>query len=119
MSDQKPAFQISFRVVGVPRPAGSKKHVGQGILVDDSGPRGELWRRKVSKAASQAMSVLRLGKIIGPVQLHIEFYLPRPKSHFRLKGTGPLKDNAPIYHLQKPDATKLLRSVEDALNGLA
>jgi len=68
------------------------------------------------KAASFAMSDLSLGKLIGPVDLRVDFFMPRPKSHYRLSGTGPLKDGAPVYHVQKPDATKLLRSVEDALN---
>lgn len=109
-------FQISFRVVGVPRPAGSKKYVGKGIIVDQSGPRGELWRNRVKKAASLYMTSIGQAPLTGPVKLKLEFSLPRPKKHFKLNGTGPLKDNAPYYHLQKPDSTKLLRAVEDAMS---
>ncbi len=42
--------------------------------------------------------------------------MPRPKAHSRKDGV--LKDDAPNWHANKPDATKLLRSLEDALTGV-
>ena len=45
--------------------------------------------------------------------------MPRPASHYGTKkGERYLKPNAPRFHTSKPDATKLLRCVEDALNGV-
>jgi len=39
-----------------------------------------------------------------PVCVDINFYFPRPKSHYRTgKYAGQLKENAPSYHTKKPD----------------
>ena len=44
------------------------------------------------------------------------FYFPRPKSHFRTgKYSTHLKETAPDMHITKPDASNLLKFVEDAL----
>jgi crossover junction endodeoxyribonuclease RusA len=52
----------------------------------------------------------------GPILLEIGFRLPRPKGHYGVKGLRP---SAPPYPVTKPDLTKLLRALEDALKGLA
>lgn len=44
------------------------------------------------------------------------FYFPRPKSHFRTgKYSTHLKQTAPDLHTAKPDASNLIKFVEDAL----
>jgi Holliday junction resolvase RusA-like endonuclease len=49
--------------------------------------------------------------------LEVEVVLPRPLSHRRKDGsTAP---GAPRYPITKPDATKMLRAVEDAMTGIA
>jgi Holliday junction resolvase RusA-like endonuclease len=55
-----------------------------------------------------------------PVALHCDFHFTRPASHY---GTGRnsklLKDSAPIWHAQQPDADKLCRLVMDSLTHAA
>jgi Holliday junction resolvase RusA-like endonuclease len=55
----------------------------------------------------------------GPLGLAATFTLRRPKGHF---GTGrnarKLKPSAACWPVVKPDATKLLRAIEDALTGV-
>jgi crossover junction endodeoxyribonuclease RusA len=42
--------------------------------------------------------------------------MPRPKSHFRTGSrAGELRETAARYPVTKPDRTKLLRALEDAL----
>lgn len=106
---------ISFFVPGLPRPGGSKRvfispKTGKPIVTDMS--KNKDWKASVAQAASE-----RTGPMNGPLELYISFIMPRPKSHF--KKSGALKDNAPQWHTVKPDATKLTRSTEDALKGIA
>lgn len=65
------------------------------------------------------MRAEELDALIGPLELHVTFYFPRPKSHYRTgRLAGVLKDAAPDFHTAKPDADKLLRAIGDALTGL-
>jgi len=108
-------LEVSFTVHGVPRPQGSKRHLGQGIMVEAS-PHLAAWREDV---ASAARKVYDEDLMIGAVYLRALFTFPRPKSHY---GTGrnenTLKPRAPKHHAQKPDLSKLVRAIEDALTGV-
>lgn len=114
--------EYSFFVPGHPAPGGSKKFVGfskatgRAILVDAAGQRNKDWRTTVQVFAQQA----GVQPLDGPIALTVRFCMPRPKSHY---GTGRkashLKAAAPSFHTTKPDTTKLLRSTEDALAGIA
>lgn len=112
---------VSFDVPGLPKPAGSKrafahKSTGRIIVTDDSGVPGKQWRHCVADAARVAMHLAGFREPFrGPIRLLATFARPRPKSHYGAKG---LKPNAPVYPLGKPDVTKLLRSVEDAMTGI-
>ena len=120
------ADSISFFAEGSPATAGSKngypfrrKGGGLGVrMVDASGARGKAWRKAVQTQFRMAHPSHK--PFTGAVWLRVAFLLPRPKCHY---GTGRnadrLKDSAPLAHTKKPDATKLLRAVEDALSGLA
>lgn len=64
----------------------------------------------------------------GPVRMSAVFRFQRPSNHYRRDGTlKPLNaalssatsKEAPLYHCVKPDASKLQRSSEDAMSGLA
>jgi Holliday junction resolvase RusA-like endonuclease len=110
---------FSFTVPGVPGTAGSKKYVGhragRPVLVDDA-KKGKEWRASVQLFARQAG--VRL--LAGPVQLCVTFYMPRPAGHYKAGDRSkPVKDSAPARPLTKPDCTKMLRAVEDALKGIA
>ena len=111
---------IRFFVPGVPAPGGSKKAFrspsGRIVVMDDC-KRNKPWRDSVASFALEAM----VGKtpLEGPLRVSMYFMLPRPRHHFRTgKKAGQLKDTAPYYHTSKPDATKLVRSTEDAMTGI-
>lgn len=109
-------MQISFRVYGTPKPGGSKRgflnrHTGRVQIVETCDNAD--WKTSVRLAAVEAMK--GKGLLQGPLSLTILFYVPRPKSHFGKKG---LKKHAPGYSMKLPDATKLLRSTEDAMTGI-
>lgn len=106
---------ISFTVHGVPQPAGSKKgfvHPSTGrVVITDDAKKSRPWKAQVSDAAIQSVGdghdLLR-----GPLELRVVFHLPRPKGHYGKRGVRP---GARQWPAVKPDATKLLRAVEDAL----
>ena len=106
---------IEFRVHGIPRPQGSKRHVGRGIMVESSRHVGQ-WRNDVMSAAQQAYSG---PAVTGAVELDITFYFPRPKGHY---GTGRNADKLKPSAPEKPttravgDTTKRARSTEDAIS---
>lgn len=115
-------MRVQFFVPGLPAPAGSKKafaHASTGkiIVTDTSGKRGRDWRACVADTAVIAMG--GRAPIAGPLWLQVTFMMPRPRGHY---GTGRnadrLRAGAPRYPVVKPDATKLLRAVEDALTGI-
>lgn len=114
---------VTFFVPGVPQPGGSKKGFviktksgGMRANIVEDAKRNAPWRAVVSLVASERMS----GPFSGPVVVSFEFLMPRPASHY---GTGKnadrLKPGAPAGHTSKPDVTKLVRSTEDALKGIA
>jgi Holliday junction resolvase RusA-like endonuclease len=116
---------IRFFVAGKPQPRGSKrafpykKHDGKlGVKVSDDNPKGKYWMASVAYEAAA-----RFGgngsMFTGPIVLRLTFVMPRPKGHY---GTGKnrdtLKPSAPTYHTSRPDALKLTRAVEDAMQGI-
>lgn len=128
--------RVAFHVVGRPQPAGSKrafpivrKH-GIGVAVTDDNPHARSWKGDVAAAGHEAMA--RAGGtargadydqatplLAGPLGLAVTFTLARPKGHFGTgRNAGAVKASAPFYPTVKPDCTKLLRAVEDALTGV-
>lgn len=52
-----------------------------------------------------------------PLQVDLQFYFTRPKSHYKTgKNAHLLKDNPPEYHTSRPDVDNLSKFVMDALN---
>ena len=47
-----------------------------------------------------------------PLQVSLEFWMPRPKIHFLKSG---LRENAPVWHQTRPDCDNLAKAVLDAL----
>lgn len=100
---------LTFTVAGMaPAPQGSKRYVGNGVMVESS-KNVKPWRYLVQQAAVATNHPT----ITGPVSLSIVFLFPRPKSHYTPKGI--LRPSAPTYHCVRPDGSKILRSTEDAL----
>ncbi|MEU1815208.1 RusA family crossover junction endodeoxyribonuclease [Streptomyces roseifaciens] len=107
---------LSVTVYGLPGPQGSKRHVGNGRMLESS-RYVKPWREAVVWATRQEL-IRRRGwqPLTGPLAASMVFSFVRPKSHF---GTGRnahvLKASAPCQPDVTPDLSKLARSTEDAL----
>lgn len=129
---------IQFFATGVPAPQGShqahaikKKNPVTGkaeytgrVAVHQDNKNTDPWRNKVQAAAVVARYQgqrfnARTGAIVfpaGPVEVVIEFFMPRPKNHYGTgRNAGKLKPSAPEWCTTKPDTDKLERAVLDAL----
>lgn len=110
--------RISFQVLGVPAPQGSKTAVtiaGKARVIEAGSATGRArhrsWRRAVAEAARDIVDTERLDTPLdGPLWLDIGFRLPMPTSRpKRLRTLGQ------AWHTTRPDLSKLIRSTEDAL----
>jgi len=106
---------IFIPVIGIPAPQGSKRHVGHGIMIENS-KRVKPWRQDVKEAALNYYD----GEVIDQaVEVEIIFIFVRPKSHFGTgKNSRKLKPSAPVFVTSKGigDIDKLQRSTYDALS---
>lgn len=93
---------IEFNVLGEPAPQGSKRHVGNGRMIEASKKVGP-WRAAVKNAAVLYINENNHEKLSGPVIVEITFYLQKPKTVDRQ-----------LPHV-RPDLDKLIRSTFDAL----
>lgn len=118
--------ELAFVVLGKPQPAGSKRAFRNprtgGMIVTDANQNTKPWQALVASAALGAMVNGRQHELLrGPIVLEATFYQPRPKGHYRTKHGQPtdeLKPGVPLYPTSKPDTTKLVRAVEDAMEGI-
>lgn len=105
---------MNIIVYGLPVSQGSKRHVGHGIMVESS-KRLKPWREDIRQAVLER--VVRQGEFgFGPLDVHLTFTLPRPKSHYRTgRNAHLLRDSAPVAPAVRPDIDKLARAVLDAI----
>jgi len=98
---------MTITVYGTPAPQGSKRHVGNGVMIESSA-KVKPWREAVKWAVLENTRVhlLKDLRICGPVAVEMVFTLPKPKSAPKGRRTWPDR---------KPDLSKLIRSTEDAL----
>ena len=81
----------------------------------ESSPHVGPWRERVALAAHNAEPAM----LTGALSVTLEFYFPRPKSHYRTgRNAHLLRDAAPDYPTGKPDIDKLARAILDALTGI-
>lgn len=109
-------MRLAFYVHGTPAAQGSKRHLGNGILVESS-QRVKPWRADVVNAARQTVDP-DWRPLTGPVWISYSFTFARPKSHYRTgRNSDRLKDTAPTFVTSRGcgDLDKLLRSTSDAL----
>jgi crossover junction endodeoxyribonuclease RusA len=95
---------IEVFIPGIPAPQGSKKHVGNGVMIESCKalkPWRESIRTRLMNEAGQPIE-----RIEGAVVSTLEFILPRPKS--------TPKKRTPLA-TKKPDLDKLERAVNDAV----
>lgn len=120
---------LTFTVLGRPQPAGSKRafiHPStRRPVVVDAAKQSRPWKQEVAGAAQTALTDLaprlRGEPLFGraPVELTITFYRQRPKDDYgRGRNASTLKSASNAYPISKPDTTKLLRAVEDALTSV-
>lgn len=109
---------IKLYVAGQPIPQGDLAKSRYGKLYHKNADVLKPWRELIGlKAKEKGVKMLD-----GPVCVRAEFYFPHPKSHYR--GSNPDNPLLPRwqgvdFHTLKPDADKLMRSVLDALTGIA
>lgn len=104
----------TLTIHGHAKPQGSKRHIGNGIMVESS--KGlKPWRDQLKLLAQAHRPPVPLD---GPVAITLTFRFARPKAHY---GTGrnaqTLRADAPVYCTTRRngDGSKLQRAVEDAL----
>lgn len=112
---------VSFIVYGQAAPAGSKT---PGVtksgrrFVRDANPNAADWKRQVRQAAGEAMDG-RNALLDGPLVLTAWFYQPRPRNHYGSgRNSHKVKASAPQFPITAPDTTKLVRAIEDAMQGI-
>ncbi len=113
-------MKIAFSVPGIPRPGGSKRafhHPKTGrIIITDACREAKNWRAVVALSAREAYQGPLIQK---PLEMWIQFMFPHPQSHYRTgRNRAYLRACAPSVPAMKPDLTKLIRAVEDALTGI-
>jgi crossover junction endodeoxyribonuclease RusA len=112
-------MNYSFTVYGTAAPQGSKRHVGNGVMLESS-DRVRPWRQDVRFAALEKRPPD--WDMTTPMRLDLVFWFARPASHYGTKnGITYLKSNAPVYPVSARlgDIDKLSRAVLDALTGVA
>lgn len=112
--------EVRFAVYGSAAPAGSKRafvnpRTGRAIVTDDA-KGSKPWKAEVRAAAGAAMTGRPL--LDGPLLVALNFYRPRPKTHFNTKGELNAAGRRASRPTTKPDVLKLARAVEDALTGI-
>lgn len=132
--------QITFEpfeifIDGDPAPAGSKNSLvpldrqgnpyrrkSGGVVVStvDACKQSKPWKDAIRYLVLMQWRAEKRGAPVQiPLSVQFEFYLQRPLTHYVARDRNrPLRDDAPRYHLGKPDALKLARAAEDSMTGI-
>jgi crossover junction endodeoxyribonuclease RusA len=102
---------FSWKTIGVPAPQGSKRHVGNGRMIEASKAL-KPWRELIIADAKPYAAELSK-PLDTPIGISLVFVFPRPKNHFTTN--GQVKGNAPKYKTSRPDLDKCTRAVLDSL----
>lgn len=102
-----------FHIAGIPKAQGRVRFARVGKFVKAYDPAESREHKENLRAQIAACRPAYWPN--GPIALTVSFELPRPQSHYTKKGLRPL---APPYCYVKPDASNMLKLVEDACNGL-
>lgn len=97
-----PELRIVAR--GLPAPQGSKRHVGNGVMIESS-RKVRPWREAVKTAALDVIGD-DWRALDEPLVVSMVFTMPKPASAPKRRRTWPMRT---------PDLSKLIRSTEDAL----
>jgi Holliday junction resolvase RusA-like endonuclease len=107
---------LIYRIVlGEPKPQARHRHFRRGNFSGSYDPSSEKKNTFASILHDEAPKEL----LDGPMLLELNFYMSRPKNHFKINKSGTLlKDSAPEWHTGRPDIDNLIKFVQDALNGV-
>jgi len=100
---------ITFDVVGIPVQQGSKRHVGNGRMIEAANGHRE-WRNAVAHAARDIATRTPGAPLDGPLCLSVRFRFPMPSSRPKR-----VRDAGEQWKVSAPDLDKLIRSIGDAL----
>jgi crossover junction endodeoxyribonuclease RusA len=104
-------MKVDFFVAGIPKAQPRVKAFVRGghagVYTPDS---AESWKQAVRL---QAIANAPERLMAHSVRVELDFFLPRPKAHF--KRDGNVKANQPIWHCKKPDLDNLIKAVTDAI----
>ena len=105
--------EVTFDVIGLPRPQGSKKAfmAGGKARMKEASDGHATWRNQVAEAARSIAAAVRVpAPLDGPLTLGIEFRFPMPASRSKR-----VRDYGWAAKTTAPDLSKLVRCVEDGL----
>jgi len=94
--------RLTIEVAGLPAPQGSKT-IYRGRLVEASGEKLKKWRKAIAEECAKHSDS---NIFLGPVEVEIDFYLPRPASVKQAKRPFPIVP---------PDVDKLSRACLDGI----
>tara|TARA_X000001382_G_scaffold96033_1_gene70468 strand:- start:377 stop:823 length:447 start_codon:yes stop_codon:yes gene_type:complete len=108
-----------FFAAGIPKPQPRPRAVAiNGVVRMYTPSNVKGWRQSV-KIAVINEGVKPVQPLAGSISVNLGFIFERPKSHFRSgKYSHLLKDDAPDFHIKKPDCDNLAKAVLDVLTEL-
>lgn len=108
--------RVSFFVAGLPKAQPRVKAYTRGSQAGVYTPStADAWKAQVVAGARDLEFFAHQGM---GVELALAFAFMRPKLHFGTgRNEGVLKDSAPQFHTQRPDADNLAKAIKDALKG--
>lgn len=118
---------LQFTVYGKPATSGSKtgsvvrrKDGSLGVVLRPANKRQKPYQKLVAGEAVAVMAERGLVGTDGPVRLEVLINRQRPLSHY-VAGDREraLRTSAPAQPCVTPDSLKVVRAIEDALNGIA
>jgi len=108
-------FMVTFKVDGVPVPKGRARYVRRGNHISTYTPeKTRTYETLIKDAARQAMGVSEA--LQTPVSLYLYIRVPIPASATK-KRLQAIADGSE-KPTKKPDASNVLKSVEDGMNGV-
>ena len=109
------SFMLTFKVDGVPVPKGRARYVRRGNHISTYTPeKTRTYETLIKDAARQAMGVSE--PLDTPVSLYLYIRVPIPTSATK-KRLQAIADGSE-KPTKKPDASNVLKSVEDGMNGV-
>lgn len=105
---------IKFFAAGLPKGQPRPKAFARGGIASVYDPStAEGWKSQIAISGRSHVPYEVLGVAL---YLNLEFYMPRPAGHYvGCKKDRPIRKDAPVYHIGKPDSDNLAKAVMDAL----